>query len=154
MLTQTRPVLSIPPQSILHDPTCDLNGLGEPEHAHNYNKVNACTESGGQHDSREARIIGESRCLQPPAGSRGADCADQLGAYGADHECGANAYRAARITNLGYGKEQARDDDRDGDPCGAKRQTSENRHDLDNERNDSPVSPAVRSPDGKVQPAL
>ena len=43
---------------------------------------------------------------------------------------------------------------RHGDPRGAKGQTSENRHDLDTERNDPPVLPAVRSPDGKMQPAL
>jgi hypothetical protein len=41
-----------------HDLACDLNGLGETEQAHNYNKVNACTESDAQHDSHEARIIG------------------------------------------------------------------------------------------------
>ena len=64
--------------------------------------------------------MGESRCLQPPASSRDADCADQLLAYGPDHECGANAYRAARITNRGYGKEQACHDDGHGDPRGAK----------------------------------
>ena len=39
-------------------------------------------------------------------------------------------------------------------PVAAKGQTSDNRDDLDNERNYSPVSPAVRSPGGKMQPAL
>jgi hypothetical protein len=39
-------------------------------------------------------------------------------------------------------------------PRSAKGQTSKNRHDLDTERNDPPVLPAVCSPGGKVQPAL
>jgi len=37
---------------------------------------------------------------------------------------------------------------------GAKGQTSEKRHDLDTERSDPPILPAVHSPNGKVQPAL
>ena len=45
----------------------DLNRLGQPEQAHNYNKVNADTEAGGQQDAHEARTIGESGRLQPLA---------------------------------------------------------------------------------------
>jgi hypothetical protein len=106
-----------------------------PKQAHNY-KLNGDTEAGQQKDADEVGTMGESECLQPPASSRGVDCADQLLAYGPDHECGANAYRAARIANRGYGNEQACNDDRHCDPCGAKGQTSENRHDLDNGRKD------------------
>ena len=39
-------------------------------------------------------------------------------------------------------------------PVAPKGRPPRTAHDLDNERNDSPVSPAVRSPDGKMQPAL
>src|SRR5215468_8424617 len=144
--TEQYSALSFSPQLILHDCDRDLNRLGKPKQAHNYDKVNGDTEAGRQTDTDEAGTIGESGCLQPPASSRSADRADQLLAYGPDHQCDASAYRAARITDRGYGNEQARHDDRHRDPCGAERWTSENRHDLDNDRHDTPVSPAVRSP--------
>ncbi len=98
--------------------------------------------------------MGESGCLQPPASSRGDYRANQLIAYGPNHEGGAGAYRAARITDRGYGENQTGYDDSNGDPCGAKGKTGENRQDLDGGRNDSPVTPAVSSPRGKMQPTL
>src|SRR5262245_36387772 len=119
--SKTPTLLSFSPQLILHDCNCDLNRLRKSKQPHNYNKVNGDTEADRQTDTNEAGTIGESGCLQPPAPNRSADCADQLLAYGPDHQCDANAYRAARITDRGYGNEQARHDDRHRDPCGAER---------------------------------
>src|SRR6266478_473814 len=98
------PLLSIP-QQIPYDRRRNLDRLGEPEQAHDDSKVNADTETARQDDSDEAGEIGESRRLKPPASSRGGDCADQLRAHGVDHECGADAYRAARIDYRGHGNE-------------------------------------------------
>src|SRR6516165_5358153 len=148
------PMLSSSPQSILHDYARDLDGFSKPKQAHNYNKVNGDTEANRQKHTGKGGTMDESGGLQPPASSRGADCADQLLAYGPHHECGANANRATRITNRGYGNEQACNDHGYRDPCGAKGQTSENCHEVGNDRNDPPISPAVRPPDGKMEPAL
>src|SRR5579871_1008052 len=148
------PPLSFSPELILNDLTRNPNRLGHPKQADNDNEVTAGTETGGQYDTHEGRVIADNRRVQPPASRHGAHCADQLRTYGAHHEVGANADRAPRITDRWYGNEHARDDARDGDAGGAERQASENRGDLDDERDDPPVSPAVRSPDGKMQPAL
>src|SRR5262252_5496471 len=135
--TQQDPAtLSSSPQLIPRYRGCDLNRFRKPKQTHNYDEVNGDTEASGHTDTEEAGIIGKSGCLQPPASGRSTDRADQLPAYGSDHECGANAHRAARITDRWYSKKQARHDDRNGNPRGTKRQTSESGHYLGSERND------------------
>ena len=67
------------------------------------------------------------------------------GLYGTHHDSGADAYRAARINDRGYGNEQACDDARGGHARCTKGQTSKKRSHLDTERNDTPLLPAVCS---------
>jgi hypothetical protein len=67
--SKTPLLLSISPQ-ILRDCARNLNRLGKPKHAHNYNKVNGDTEVGQQKDADEAGTMVESGCLQPLTSSR------------------------------------------------------------------------------------
>src|ERR1700732_4786776 len=53
--------LLISPQ-ILRDCARNLNRLGKPKQAHNYNKVNGDTEAGQQKDADEAGTITAGRC--------------------------------------------------------------------------------------------
>src|SRR5262249_48121445 len=121
---------------------------------HNNEKVDAGTEPGRQEDAGDSGIIRESDCQEPPAASRRADSADQLPAYSPDHERGTDADRAPGIADRGHGDEQAGHDDGHGDPGGAEWQAPENRDELDNGRDNSPIAPALRPADGKMQPAL
>jgi transposase-like protein len=56
--SKTLLLLSISPQ-ILHECARNLNRLGKPKQAHNYNKINGDTEAGQQKDADEAGTMGE-----------------------------------------------------------------------------------------------
>ena len=72
-------------------------------------------------------------------------------AHGAHHDGSANAYWAARINYEGMAMSRLATTVATATPLGAKGQTCENRGDLDTERNDAPIVPAVRAADRKMQ---
>jgi hypothetical protein len=90
--------LSFSPELILHDVDCDLNRLGKPKQAHNYDKVHEIQKAvDNQIRTRLEQLARAVVCSNQPPAAVVVTAPMSCRPTGPDHECGGDANRAARM---------------------------------------------------------